>query len=92
MLYVVAHFAATDDTQTLWAEALYGVAHFARWAEAWSGEFLVFPYSAVPPPPPPECVIADSPGMAAPPGGAGIVWQTPANPPESHDYIIRNGK
>ncbi|AQK71232.1 RNA pseudouridine synthase 7 [Zea mays] len=29
--------------------------------------------------------------MAAPPGGAGIVWQTPANPPESHDYIIRNG-
>jgi hypothetical protein len=34
MLYVVAHFAATDDTQTLWAEALYGVAHFARWAEA----------------------------------------------------------
>ena len=52
----------------------------------------MFPYSAVPPPPPPECVIADSPGMAAPPGGAGIVWQTPANPPESHDYIIRNGK
>ncbi|AQK71238.1 RNA pseudouridine synthase 7 [Zea mays] len=30
--------------------------------------------------------------MAAPPGGAGIVWQTPANPPESHDYIIRNGR
>lgn len=30
--------------------------------------------------------------MAAPPGGAGIVWQTPANPPEPHDYIIREGK
>lgn len=21
-----------------------------------------------------------------------IVWQTPANPPERHDYIFRNGK
>jgi hypothetical protein len=23
--------------------------------------------------------------------GAGIVWQTPANPPQAHDYIFRNG-
>jgi len=30
--------------------------------------------------------------MAAPPGGAGIVWQTPANPPEPHDYVISNGR
>jgi len=30
--------------------------------------------------------------MAAPPGGAGIVWQTPANPPEPQDYVIRNGR
>ncbi|KAK3158031.1 hypothetical protein QOZ80_2AG0131960 [Eleusine coracana subsp. coracana] len=30
--------------------------------------------------------------MSAPPGGAGIVWQTPANPPEAHDYIFRNGR
>ncbi|KAK3154191.1 hypothetical protein QOZ80_2BG0187420 [Eleusine coracana subsp. coracana] len=30
--------------------------------------------------------------MSAPPGGAGIVWQTPANHPEAHDYIFRNGR
>ncbi|KAL6634451.1 hypothetical protein ACP70R_027122 [Stipagrostis hirtigluma subsp. patula] len=30
--------------------------------------------------------------MAAPPAGPGIVWQTPANPPEPHDYIFRNGR
>ncbi|XP_062223249.1 RNA pseudouridine synthase 7 isoform X3 [Phragmites australis] len=30
--------------------------------------------------------------MAAPPGGAGIVWQTPANQPEPHDYVFRNGR
>lgn len=23
--------------------------------------------------------------------GMEIVWQTPANPPEPHDYIFRNG-
>lgn len=64
----------------------------ARWAEPEAENFLCSPPLPAVPPPPPECVIADSTGMAAPPGGAGIVWQTPANPPESHDYIIRNGK
>ncbi|XP_006647267.2 RNA pseudouridine synthase 7 [Oryza brachyantha] len=30
--------------------------------------------------------------MAAGPAGAGIVWQTPSNPPERQDYIFRNGR
>ena len=29
--------------------------------------------------------------MAGTLAGAGIVWQTPANPPEAQDYIFRNG-
>jgi hypothetical protein len=32
-----------------------------------------------------------SPEMAGTLAGAGIVWQTPANPPEAQDYIFRNG-
>ena len=31
------------------------------------------------------------PEMAGALAGAGIVWQTPANPPEAQDYIFRNG-
>ncbi|KAM3278894.1 hypothetical protein ACQJBY_046281 [Aegilops geniculata] len=30
--------------------------------------------------------------MAGALAGAGIVWQTPANPPEAQDYIFRNGR